>query len=100
MTAFESNDPNALRIGFIGAGRHGCALAWSLNERGLRIVAVNSMFAADAERLAGPVAGCRIVANAQDVVDACDLVFVTTPDGAIDSTTAGVRWREGVAAVH
>ena len=29
MNPFQSNDPAALRIGFIGAGRLGCALAWS-----------------------------------------------------------------------
>jgi predicted short-subunit dehydrogenase-like oxidoreductase (DUF2520 family) len=100
MNPFESTDPAALRIGFIGAGRLGCALAWSLAGRGLRVVAVNSMFAADAQKLAGPIAGCAIVASPQAVVDLCDLVFVTTPDGAIEATTAGVRWRAGVGAVH
>ena len=42
MNPFE-NDPAALRIGFIGAGRLGTALAWSFAERGLRVLAVTSM---------------------------------------------------------
>ena len=100
MNAFEKNDLGALKIGFIGAGRLGSALAWSFADRGLAVSAVTSMFAADAEKLAAPVRSCAILANAQAVVDACDLVFVTTPDGAIEATTAQARWRAGVAAVH
>ena len=100
MNPLENTDARALRIGFIGAGRLGCALAWSLAERGLQVSAVTSLIPADAAKFVAPVTGCRILANAQAVVDACDLVFVTTPDGAIEATTAGARWREGVAAVH
>src|SRR5262249_17087507 len=99
MNAFE-NDPRALRIGFIGAGRLGTALAWSFAQRGLRVVAVASMIPADAERLAASIAGCAVVPDGQDVVDRCDLVFVTTPDSAIAEKTTQIRWRAGVAAVH
>ena len=99
MNPFEQ-DPTALRVGFIGAGRLGTALAWSFAEHGLRVVAVASMIPADAERLAAPVAGCSIAANGQEVVDGCDLVFVTTPDGAIAGTCGQFRWRPGMAAVH
>jgi predicted short-subunit dehydrogenase-like oxidoreductase (DUF2520 family) len=100
MTAFDSNDPKTVRIGFIGAGRLGCALAWSFAERGLSVNAVASLLPADAAKLASRVAGCRIFGDAQAVVDACDLLFVTTPDGAIEDTTDSLRWRPGVAAVH
>ena len=100
MNAFEKNDLGAVKIGFIGAGRLGCALAWSFADRGLAVTAVTSTLPADAEKLAAPVRSCAILANAQAVVDACDLVFVTTPDGAIEATTAEARWRPGVAAVH
>jgi predicted short-subunit dehydrogenase-like oxidoreductase (DUF2520 family) len=99
MNAFE-HDPAALRIGFIGAGRLGTALAWSFAQRGLRVVAVASTIPADAERLAASIAGCTVLADAQQVVDSSDLVFVTTPDGAIAETTARLRWRADVAAVH
>lgn len=99
MNAFEQ-DVTRLRIGFIGAGRLGTALAWSFAAHGLRVVAVASMVAADAERLAASIAGCTAMTDGQAVVDACDLVFVTTPDGAIAETTAQYRWRAGMAAVH
>lgn len=99
MTAFDQ-DPAALRIGFIGAGRLGTALAWTFSQHGLRVVAVASMILLDAERLAASIAGCNATSDGQQVVDACDLVFVTTPDGAIADTTAKYRWRPGMAAVH
>jgi predicted short-subunit dehydrogenase-like oxidoreductase (DUF2520 family) len=94
------HDSAAGRIGFIGAGRLGTALAWSFAERGLHVAAVASMIPADAEKLAAPIADCSVAANGQEVVDACDLVFVTTPDGAIATTAAQARWRPGIAAVH
>ncbi|HVE48064.1 MAG TPA: DUF2520 domain-containing protein [Casimicrobiaceae bacterium] len=94
-----TEDLTKLDIGFIGAGRLGTALAWSLAERGLRVVAVASMLAADAEKLAAPISGCSVT-RSQEVVDACNLVFVTTPDDAIATTASTARWRRGVAAVH
>lgn len=101
MNATSSCFPPAdeLRIGFIGAGRLGKALAWSLAGAGLRVSAVASVSLASARALAAPVPGC-VTADAQAVVDSCDLVFVTTPDGAITTTTAALRWRPGMAAVH
>ena len=88
-----------LRIGFIGAGRLGKALAWSLARAGLQVTAVASATLANARALAGSIPDC-VIADAQAVVDSCDLVFVTTPDGAIAATTAALRWRPGMAAVH
>ena len=94
-----SHSLDTLRIGFIGAGRLGKTLAWSFAQRGLQVAAVASTTRASAESLAAPIAGCA-VAGLQEVVDACDLVFVTTPDGAIAASVALARWRTGVAAVH
>ena len=88
-----------LRIGFIGAGRLGRALAWSLARAGMRVSAVASVTPASARTLAGPIPGC-VTADAQAVIDRCDLVFVTTPDSVIAITTAALRWRPGMAAVH
>lgn len=87
------------RIGFIGAGRLGKALAWSLAGRGFDVVAVASQRDETAQALAARIDGCRVV-TPQGVVDGCDLVFVTTPDAAIAATVGACRWRDGVAAVH
>ena len=93
-------DLAALRIGFVGVGRLGTALAWSFAQRELRVFAVTSMVAADAQKLAASIEGCAVLPSAQQVVDGCDLVFVTTPDDAIAATAASARWRRDVFAVH
>ena len=85
--------------GFIGAGRLGQALAWSLASSGLVVWAVASRRSDGAQALADRIAGCRVL-PAQAVADACDLVFVTTPDAAIAATAAACRWRGGMAVVH
>ena len=101
MNTTSSGFPAAdkLRIGFIGAGRLGKTLAWSLSRAGFCVSAVASGTLANARALAGPIPRC-VTADAQAVVDSCDLVFVTTPDSAIADTTAALRWRPGMAAVH
>lgn len=99
MTSIESASLDSLRIGFIGAGRLGQALAWSLAARGLKVVAAASKSSGGAQALAAPIQGC-LVEEAQALVERCDLVFVTTPDAAIESTTAALHWRAGMAVVH
>ena len=91
---------NDIAIGFIGAGTLGCGLALALSAAGCRITAVSSRTPARAQRLAARIAGGAAVNTAQDVADACDLVFITTPDAAISAVAAGVQWRNGQGAVH
>ena len=98
-TSFCFPSIDQLHIGFIGAGRLGKALAWSFSRADFRVSAVASAVPADALILAESIPGC-VEADAQTVVDTCDLVFVTTPDSAIANTTAALRWRPGMAAVH
>ena len=88
-----------LRIGFIGAGRLGQALAWSLNQAGLQVVAGSSMIEAHALALAVPMTACTCM-SAQAVADTCDLVFVTTPDSVIGATCDSLNWYAGQAVVH
>lgn len=87
------------RIGFIGAGRLAKALAWHCAQRGLQVAAVANRSPGAAEDLAAPIAGCTVV-SAQQVVDSCSLVFVTTPDGALRATVEGLQWRAGQGVVH
>jgi predicted short-subunit dehydrogenase-like oxidoreductase (DUF2520 family) len=88
------------RIGFIGAGRTASALAVALSRAGYDVTSVASRAQASAIELASRLPACEPCENPQDVVDNCDLVFVTTPDEAIESTAATLRWRPGVAVVH
>ena len=94
-----SADVKALRIGFIGAGRLGQALAWSLDQAGLKVVAVSSTLEAHTRALADPIEAC-VCMSTQAVADACDLVFVTTPDSVIGPTCESLKWRAGQAVVH
>lgn len=87
------------RVGFIGAGRLGKALAWSLANVGVPVVAVANPVDADARALAERIEGC-LVMTAQEVADGCDLVFVVTPDGVIEAATQALRWRAGMGVVH
>lgn len=88
------------RVGFIGAGRVAKALAWGLAGSKHSVVAAASRSMGSAEQLAARIAGCRAAADAQDVVDRADLVFITVPDDAIAAVAAGLKWRQGVAVVH
>ena len=97
--SLQALTPEMLRIGFIGGGRLGKALAWSFAERGLQVAAVSSPTRTSAEGLAARIAGC-VVATQQGTVYACNLVFVTTPDAAIASAVAQARWRPGIAVVQ
>ena len=92
-------DLGHLRIGFIGSGRLGKALAWHCTGRGLRVVAAASRQRAHAHELAARAPRC-VATEAQEVADNCDLVFVTTPDAAIRPTAEALHWRAGSSVVH
>ena len=89
-----------LRVGFIGAGTVGTALAIRLRDKGYSVVAAASRTFASAEELAASVTGCHALTTSQAVADVADLVFITTPDGAIGQVAAQVKWRHGQCVVH
>ena len=87
-------------IGFIGAGNVGGSLAVALSQRDYRVVAAASRTFASSGLLAERVAGCTAYHEPQDVVDACDVVFITTTDAAIGPVSASASWRRGQGVVH
>jgi predicted short-subunit dehydrogenase-like oxidoreductase (DUF2520 family) len=89
-----------LKIGFIGAGTVGTALAVRLAGRGYPVVAVSSRSRASARRLAQTIKGCQVFDNNQAVADSAELIFITTPDDAIARVAAEVRWHPGRSVVH
>jgi len=88
------------KIGFIGAGTVGTALAVRLSSQGYPVVAVSSRSRASAEKLARLVTGCRVFDNNQGVADSAELIFVTTPDDAIAPVVSQIRWHPGQSVVH
>ncbi|HJM36872.1 MAG: F420-dependent NADP oxidoreductase [Dehalococcoidales bacterium] len=89
-----------LKLGFIGTGITGTALALRLYERGYPIMAVSSLTHTSAEKLAQTIHKCRAVNNNQTVADNAELIFVTTPDDIITRVVAEVKWRPGQSIVH
>jgi predicted short-subunit dehydrogenase-like oxidoreductase (DUF2520 family) len=88
------------RLGFIGPGTVGTALARALAGAGYAVVAVSGR---DEERLARAVARiptARAAGSSQEVVDSVDLVFLTVPDGAIRPAAECLANLGGKALVH
>lgn len=91
---------DGLNIGIIGAGRLGTSLVAALAAGGLRVVAVGSRSEAAAASAAALAPGALGSAGLQAVADESDVVFITTPDGAIAPVAAGLRWQRARLVVH
>ena len=89
-----------LKLGFIGAGTVGTALSIRLSDRGYQVIAVSSRSQTSAEKLAQALSGCYAVNNNQAVADAAELIFITTPDGAIPQVASEVQWHPGQSVIH
>ncbi|MFC1995392.1 Rossmann-like and DUF2520 domain-containing protein [Chloroflexota bacterium] len=89
-----------LKVGFIGAGTVGTALAVRLSSRGYRVVAVSSRNQMVAEKLAQTLTDCHAFNNNQDVADTAELIFITTPDDAIATIASQIRWHPRQCVVH
>ncbi len=97
---FSSGEDKMLKLGFIGAGTVGTALAVRLSGKGYQVVAVSSRSQTSAENLAQAISGCRVFNNNQGVVDTAELVFITTPDDAIATVASQLQWHAGQSVVH
>ncbi len=89
-----------LKLGFIGAGTVGTALAIRLSGCGYPVIGVSSRSQSSARNLARLVRGCQPLDSNQAVADSANLVFITTPDGVIRQVAAEVNWRLGQSLVH
>lgn len=89
-----------VKVGFIGAGTVGTALAIGLSKRGYQVVSVSSSRLASAEKLASEICGCQPSSNNQDVADSADLIFITTPDSAIPAVASDINWYNEQSVVH
>lgn len=89
-----------LKVGFIGAGTVGTALAIRLSATGYSVAAAASRTYGSAEKLARSIPGCQALQSLQSVADTADLVFITTPDAVIGQVAAQLKWRPGQAVAH
>jgi predicted short-subunit dehydrogenase-like oxidoreductase (DUF2520 family) len=88
------------KLGFIGAGPVGSTFGVRLSEQGYPVVGVADINRAAAERFAKLVPGCRVFLKNQDLVDAADLVFITTADDFISKVSSELKWRPDQTALH
>lgn len=96
----RDQESSRCRIGFIGAGTVGTALAVRLSGKGYPVVAVSSRTKASAQRLAEAVPTCQALDSNQAVADNAQLVFITTPDDVIAPVAAETKWHQGQSVVH
>ncbi len=89
-----------LKLGFIGAGKVGTALAVLLNRKGYTIAAVYDHTPTAAERLKTLVNTSQVMGNSQQVADIADLTFITTPDSAIQPVVSQINWTPGKSVIH
>ena len=87
-------------MGFIGMGRAGTALAQALAAADYPVAAVAGRTPEHARSLAGRFPPGVKAGSAQDVADAARIVFITTPDDAIEQVASSTTWRPGQAVVH
>lgn len=89
-----------VKIGFIGAGAVGTALALRLSQKGYTVAAVSSRSLASAQRLASMVTNCLVYEAGQEVADTTNFVFITTPDDVIPKIATEINWHNGQNVVH
>ena len=89
-----------LKLGFIGAGTVGTALSVCLKSKGYEVVAVSSRSQPSAQKLSQALGNCPVFTSGQEVADATELVFITTPDDVIASVASQIRWHKGQSIVH
>jgi predicted short-subunit dehydrogenase-like oxidoreductase (DUF2520 family) len=89
-----------MKLGFIGAGKVGTALAVSLSRKGYPVVAIYDVKSEAAQYFAQEIKSCKIASKLQEVADAADLVFITTTDDLIAPVCSQLKWRAGQLAVH
>jgi predicted short-subunit dehydrogenase-like oxidoreductase (DUF2520 family) len=89
-----------MKVGFIGAGTVGTALAVRLYRAGCAVVSVSSRSPHSAHKLAELVSNCEVYQNGQGVADTAELVFITTPDDVIAKVVGEIGWHAGQDAIH
>jgi predicted short-subunit dehydrogenase-like oxidoreductase (DUF2520 family) len=90
----------SIKIGFIGAGRVGTALAVKLKEAGYNIIGVSSRSEESIRRFIHHVKGTKGFKSPEALLEEVELIFVTVPDDVIGEVVASLPWKEGHKVVH
>lgn len=86
-------------IAFIGAGRVASLLAPIVASLGHQVNSIASRSFDSAQRVANLVENCK-VRSVQEAASSAELVFITTPDDAIEAVASEISWSVDHSAVH
>ena len=91
-------------VAIIGAGCVGSSVGFLLNQAGYRVVAVAARTTASAEKAAAFIGAGEPTTDAVKAASKADIVFITTPDGAIKNVcnqiASGGGLKAGSLVVH
>lgn len=103
MPASTASRPARLRVGVVGFGRVGAALAVALERAGHTVVGVSGATEPTRRRAARVLPDVDVL-PADDVVRRCDAVLLTVPDdalrGLVETLAAQRAFRPGQLVVH
>src|SRR5215470_10800187 len=85
----SSEHPAKLRVGVVGAGRAGTALAAALRRAGHEVVAASAVSDASLRRIRRDLPG-TVISQPAEVVATADLVLLTVPDDVLPGLVAGL----------
>ena len=89
-----------MKIGFIGAGSLGTILSIALTQKGYAVKAISSRSRSSANRLGKLMPDCTVFDKPQQVADAVNFVFITTPVDAISEVVSKISWCKGQTVIH
>ena len=89
MNPAQHEHPARLRVGVIGPGRAGTALARALAGAGHEVVAASAVSEASVDRVRRAFPAARI-AEPAEVLDLADLALLTVPDDALPGLVSGL----------
>jgi predicted short-subunit dehydrogenase-like oxidoreductase (DUF2520 family) len=89
-----------IKIGFIGAGTVGTALAVLLSQKGYEFIGASRRNRTNTGKSGKIVGNLHLLDSNQEVADNAELVFITTPDDAIATVVSQVKWENGQSVVH
>ena len=94
MSTLESR-----RIGIIGYGKVGQALAWNFIDSGISVTAVTN---AEHSKIHNDLIprNCTYKQTSQQLVEFCDLVFLTVPDQEIQNVCESLHWDSRHIVIH
>jgi len=93
-------DVKSYRIGIVGAGALGGALAIALNKKGFSVTKIFSRSESSIKKLCSRIDGSSFSKSVQEVSDNADIIFITTTDNAIKSSVESAAWGKDQIVIH